>query len=82
MVDGMVAASQARMATTGRGLQDTGSTSRAFAGEEVDWYCCNVGSFHVRQAMDPSKGVDDENIKRRLLEGEDRETLARTTGDV
>ena len=37
VVDGMVAASQARTAATGRGLQDTGSTARAVAGEEVDW---------------------------------------------
>ena len=37
VVDGMVAASEPRMATTGRGLQDTGSTAKAFAGEEVDW---------------------------------------------
>ena len=37
VVDGMVAASQARMVAAGRGLQDTGSTAKAFAGEEVDW---------------------------------------------
>ena len=37
VVEGMVAASKARMAATGRGLQDTGSTPKAFAGEEVDW---------------------------------------------
>ena len=37
VVDGMIAASEARMATIGRGLQDTGSTAKAFAGEEVDW---------------------------------------------
>ena len=33
----MVAASEARMAAMGKGLQDTGSTAKAFAGEEVDW---------------------------------------------
>ena len=37
VVDGMVAASEVRMAATGSGLQDTGSTAKAFAGEEVDW---------------------------------------------
>ena len=37
VVEGMIAASQARKASTGRGLQDTGSTAKAFAGEEVDW---------------------------------------------
>ena len=35
--DGMVAASQARLAATGTGLQDTGSTARPHDGEEVDW---------------------------------------------
>ena len=37
VVEGMIAASQACKASTGRGLQDTGSTAKAFAGEEVDW---------------------------------------------
>ena len=36
VVDGMVAASEARKAATGRGLLDTGSTARAFDGEEVN----------------------------------------------
>ena len=35
VVEGMVAASRARMKATGRGLQDTGSTAKAFDGEEV-----------------------------------------------
>ena len=35
VVDGMVAASRARIAATGRGFQDTGSTARAYDGEEV-----------------------------------------------
>ena len=36
--------------------------------EEVDWFVCNVGSFHASRAMDPSVGVaEDENIKRWLL---------------
>ena len=35
VVEGMVAASRARMRATGRGLQDTGSTAKAFDGEEV-----------------------------------------------
>ena len=37
VVDGMLAASRARIEATGRGLQDTGSTEKAFDGEEVDW---------------------------------------------
>eukprot|EP00935_MAST-01C_sp_MAST-1C-sp1_P001632 g1632.t1 len=68
VVEGMIAASEARKKATGRGLQDTGSTVRAFAGEEVDWYCCNVGPHHVRRARDPSVGVaDDERIQRWVL---------------
>ncbi len=41
VLDGIVAAANERHATTGRGLQATGSTANAFDGEEVDWYCCN-----------------------------------------
>ena len=37
VVEGMVAASQARRKATGIGLQDTGTTVDAFDGEEVDW---------------------------------------------
>ena len=37
VVDGMILASEARITATGRGLQDTGSTQKAFDGEEVDW---------------------------------------------
>ena len=37
VVEGMIAASEARVAATGRGLQDSGNTAKAFAGEEVDW---------------------------------------------
>ena len=35
--NGMASASQRRMAATGVGMQNTGSTPKAFAGEEVDW---------------------------------------------
>ena len=35
VVEGMIAASRARMAATGQGLQDTGQTTKAFDGEEV-----------------------------------------------
>ena len=69
VVDGMVAASHARRADTGRGLQNTGSTAKAFDGEEVDWYCCNVGAFHVKRATDPSVAVvDDEDVRRWMLD--------------
>ena len=37
VVDGMLASSEERVAATGRGLQDTGSTAKAWDGEEVDW---------------------------------------------
>ena len=37
VVKGMILASEARITATGRGLQDTGSTQKAFDGEEVDW---------------------------------------------
>ena len=37
VVEGMLAASKARMTATGMGLQDTGSTAKAWDGEEVDW---------------------------------------------
>ena len=68
VVEGIIAASEARVASMGRGLQDTGATVAAFAGEEVDWYCCNVGPYHVRRARDPSVGVaDDESIQRWVL---------------
>ena len=40
VVEGMIAASEVRVAATGRGLQDTGSSEAPFKGEEVDWYCC------------------------------------------
>eukprot|EP00935_MAST-01C_sp_MAST-1C-sp1_P002370 g2370.t1 len=71
VVEGMMAASEARVAATGRGLQDTGSTSRAFAGEEVDWYCCNIGPYHVQRARDPSAAAaDDERVQRWVLESE------------
>ena len=36
VVNGMVAASKARIAATGRGLSDTGATSKAWDGEEVN----------------------------------------------
>jgi hypothetical protein len=76
VVEGMVAASTERMAATGRGFQDTGSTAKAFEGEEVDWYICNVASYHVKQSMDPSLAlVANEDVKRLLLA--DDETIVR-----
>jgi hypothetical protein len=76
VVEGLVAASTERMVATGRGFQDTGSTAKAFEGEEVDWYVCNVASYHVKQWMDPSLAlVENENLKRLLL-AED-ETIVR-----
>ena len=72
VVVGMVAASRAREAATGKGLQDTGSTAKAFAGEEVDWYCCNVGAFHVKRAMDPAVALAEDESIREWITGSDR----------
>jgi hypothetical protein len=54
--------------STARAFEDTGSTSKAFAGEEVDWYVCNVGSFHIKQSMDRSVPVvEDTDVARWLM---------------
>jgi hypothetical protein len=54
--------------STARSFEDTGSTSKAFAGEEVDWYVCNVGSFHIKQSMDQSVPVpENEDMARYLM---------------
>jgi hypothetical protein len=72
VVDGLVAASTERTAATGRGFQDTGSTAKAFDGEEVDWYVCNVASYHVKQSMDPLLAlVENQDLKRLLLLDDD-----------
>jgi hypothetical protein len=76
VVEGLVAASTQRTAATGRGFQDTGSTAKAFDGEEADWYVCNVASYHIKQAMDPSLlALENEDVKRWLLVND--ETLVR-----
>jgi hypothetical protein len=76
VVEGLVAASMDRTAATGRGFQETGSTAKAFEGEEVDWYVCNVASYHVKQSMDPLLAlVENEDLKRWLLA--DDETILR-----
>jgi hypothetical protein len=76
VVDGLVAASIERAAATGRGFQDTGNTAKAFDGEEVDWYVCNVASYHVKQSMNPSLALaENEDLKRLLLL--DDETIVR-----
>jgi hypothetical protein len=54
--------------STARPFQDTGTTLNAFAGEEVDWYVCNVGSFHIKQSMDWSVPVtENEDVARYLM---------------
>jgi hypothetical protein len=51
-----------------RAFEDTGSTSKAFAGEELDWYVCNVGSFHIQPSMDRSVPVtENEDVARYLM---------------
>jgi hypothetical protein len=68
VVEGLVAASMERTAATGRGFQDTGSTPKAFEGEEADWYACNAAIYHMKQSMDPSLPlVENEDLKRWLL---------------
>jgi hypothetical protein len=57
--------------STARAFEDTGSTSKAFAGEEVDWYVCNVGSFHIKQSMDRSVQVAENKDVARWLMVED-----------
>jgi hypothetical protein len=57
--------------STARAFEDTGSTSKAFAGEEVDWYVCNVGSFHIKQSMDGSVPVAENTDVARWLMVED-----------
>ena len=51
VVEGMAAASKARMEATGRGLQDTGTASKPCAGEEIDWYSCCMGAWHLRASL-------------------------------
>jgi hypothetical protein len=54
--------------STVRPFEDTGSTAKAFAGEEVDWYTCNVGSFHIKQSMDRSVPVtENEDVARWIM---------------
>jgi hypothetical protein len=54
-------------ASTVRPFEDTGSTAKAFAGEEVDWYTCNVGSFHIKQSIDQSVSVTENHDVVRWL---------------
>jgi hypothetical protein len=55
-------------ASTLRPFEDTGSTAKAFAGEEVDWYVCNIGNFHIKQSMDQSMPVtENEDVVRWMM---------------
>ena len=41
---------------------------KPFAGEEIDWYCCIMGHFHMERALDPSvPTVQSEQLRRYLL---------------
>jgi hypothetical protein len=54
--------------STARAFENTGSTSKAFAGEEVDWYVWNVSSFHIKQSMDRSVPVlENTDVARWLM---------------
>jgi hypothetical protein len=55
-------------AATVRPFEDTGSTAKAFAGEEVNWYACNVGNFHIKQSMDQSVLVtENQDVVRWIM---------------
>jgi hypothetical protein len=55
-------------ASTARPFEDTGSTAKAYAGEEIDWYTCNIGSFHIKQSMDQSVPVTEkEDVARWIM---------------
>ena len=51
VVEGMVAVSAERMETTGRGLQNTGTSDMPFEGEEVDWVSYNLSTVACRVAL-------------------------------
>jgi hypothetical protein len=54
--------------STVRPFEHTGSTAKAFAGEEADWYTCNVGSFHIKQSIDQSVPVtENEDVARWMM---------------
>ena len=61
------------------------STAKAFDGEEVDFYVCNVGAHHVRGALDLSEPtVENQDLQRWLL-GEDAvlvRVVARVVGSI
>ena len=64
----MVAAARERQSSTGRGLQDTGVSDRPFKGEEVDWYACSMGEFHMRRAiLQHQSMVESEHLRKWLL---------------
>eukprot|EP00935_MAST-01C_sp_MAST-1C-sp1_P002185 g2185.t1 len=65
VVEGMVAAAAERVEVTGRGFQDTGAVP--FKGEEVDWYCCCMGSWHFAAALDPSTPAAESKKMREWL---------------
>ena len=78
VVDGMILASEARITATGRGLQDTGSTQKAFDGEEVDWYCNVCAVYHIQQMRDPLSAITENESILRVVLGRD-EVLVRAT---
>eukprot|EP00935_MAST-01C_sp_MAST-1C-sp1_P002852 g2852.t1 len=68
IVEGMVATAERRLKTTGRGLLDTGTIDRPFDGEEVDWYCCTLASWHMQHALEASiQKVESERLRGWLL---------------
>eukprot|EP00935_MAST-01C_sp_MAST-1C-sp1_P002035 g2035.t1 len=60
VVEGMVATAAGRMKSGGRGLQDT-----------VDWYCCCMGSYHMKKSIEDSVAPEQSEDVRRWLLGND-----------
>eukprot|EP00935_MAST-01C_sp_MAST-1C-sp1_P000286 g286.t1 len=67
-VAGMVLTSKERVQTVGgSGLQQTGNTHRAFDGEEIDWYVCNVGHYHMASSIDQAVPIAENEHATHLL---------------
>eukprot|EP00935_MAST-01C_sp_MAST-1C-sp1_P001606 g1606.t1 len=74
VVDGMVAVSRTRKS----GFFPQGSGTTAFKGEEVDWYCCNAGAYHVKQVLMKQQGIEDNEEVKRWLAVDDVVLFQRT----
>ncbi len=71
VVETMMVTAAERMRTTGRGLQDTGQSDLPFDGEEVDWYCCVNGSYHMKNTLGALVPAQSEDMRRWVLSEDD-----------